>query len=228
MRGVPGARPDRDAARPGPAACSAGCTGRSERSPRAGRRRSSASRSPSRRRPERPDDDVLVSVRGLKTYYSIRGSFLDRLVGARPARRCGRSTTSRSTCARARCSASWASRAAARRRSGGRSSASSAATEGTVEFEGQDITHAERARPARAAAADADRLPGPARVAQPGDDDRAGGRAIRSRSTGSRTDRERGSRPRGRRRSSGSGSRRRSSSWTSTRPISPAARSSGR
>ena len=26
-------------------------------------------------------DEVLVSVRGLKTYYSIRGSFLDRLVG---------------------------------------------------------------------------------------------------------------------------------------------------
>jgi len=26
-------------------------------------------------------EDVLVSVRGLKTYYSIRGSFLDRLVG---------------------------------------------------------------------------------------------------------------------------------------------------
>jgi oligopeptide/dipeptide ABC transporter ATP-binding protein len=26
-------------------------------------------------------DDVLVAVRGLKTYYSIRGSFLDRLVG---------------------------------------------------------------------------------------------------------------------------------------------------
>lgn len=28
-----------------------------------------------------PADDVLMSVRGLKTYYSIRGSFLDRLVG---------------------------------------------------------------------------------------------------------------------------------------------------
>jgi oligopeptide/dipeptide ABC transporter ATP-binding protein len=27
------------------------------------------------------NDEVLVSVRGLKTYYSIRGSFLDRLVG---------------------------------------------------------------------------------------------------------------------------------------------------
>ncbi len=26
-------------------------------------------------------DEVLVSVRGLKTHYSIRGSFLDRLVG---------------------------------------------------------------------------------------------------------------------------------------------------
>src|SRR5579884_2509224 len=26
-------------------------------------------------------DEVLVSVRGLKTYYSIRGSFLDRLIG---------------------------------------------------------------------------------------------------------------------------------------------------
>jgi peptide/nickel transport system ATP-binding protein len=28
-----------------------------------------------------PFDETLVSVRGLKTYYSIRGSFLDRLVG---------------------------------------------------------------------------------------------------------------------------------------------------
>jgi peptide/nickel transport system ATP-binding protein len=33
--------------------------------------------------PKRPErhGDVLVSVRGLKTYYTIRGSFLDRLVG---------------------------------------------------------------------------------------------------------------------------------------------------
>jgi oligopeptide/dipeptide ABC transporter ATP-binding protein len=28
-----------------------------------------------------PSEEVLVSVRGLKTYYSIRGSFLDRLIG---------------------------------------------------------------------------------------------------------------------------------------------------
>jgi oligopeptide/dipeptide ABC transporter ATP-binding protein len=31
--------------------------------------------------PKRPDDDALVSVRGLKTYYPIRGSFADRLIG---------------------------------------------------------------------------------------------------------------------------------------------------
>ena len=34
------------------------------------------------RKPEAPArSDVLVSIRGLKTYYSLRGSFLDRLVG---------------------------------------------------------------------------------------------------------------------------------------------------
>jgi len=31
--------------------------------------------------PTRPDGEPLVSVRGLKTYYSIRGSFGDRLIG---------------------------------------------------------------------------------------------------------------------------------------------------
>ena len=31
--------------------------------------------------PTRPDETPLVSVRGLKTYYSIRGSFGDRLIG---------------------------------------------------------------------------------------------------------------------------------------------------
>jgi peptide/nickel transport system ATP-binding protein len=30
---------------------------------------------------ESPKEDVLVSVRGLKTYYSLRGSFGQRLVG---------------------------------------------------------------------------------------------------------------------------------------------------
>jgi oligopeptide/dipeptide ABC transporter ATP-binding protein len=34
------------------------------------------------RKPDAPErGDVLVSIRGLKTYYSLRGSFLDRLVG---------------------------------------------------------------------------------------------------------------------------------------------------
>jgi oligopeptide/dipeptide ABC transporter ATP-binding protein len=31
--------------------------------------------------PTKPDDSALVSVRNLKTYYSIRGSFTDRIVG---------------------------------------------------------------------------------------------------------------------------------------------------
>ena len=32
-------------------------------------------------RPETTDDSILLSVRGLKTYYAIRGSFGQRLVG---------------------------------------------------------------------------------------------------------------------------------------------------
>jgi peptide/nickel transport system ATP-binding protein len=30
---------------------------------------------------KKPDDDVLLSIRGLKTYYSIRGSFVQRMLG---------------------------------------------------------------------------------------------------------------------------------------------------
>src|SRR3990170_1695067 len=66
---------------------SAGCTVRPRRYPRRAGPRSSGRRS---RSPKKHDgmtavnpakDDVLVSVRGLKTYYSLRGSFGQRLVG---------------------------------------------------------------------------------------------------------------------------------------------------
>ena len=50
------------------------------------------------------------------------------------------------------------------------------ATEGSIKLEGEEIAGLERARDAAAAAPAADRLPGPARVAQPGDDDRRLGR----------------------------------------------------
>ena len=88
-----------------------------------------------------------------------------------------------------------------------------------------EITGLQRARAAAAAPAAADRLPGPARLAEPGDDDRRRRSATRCASTGS---------PRARptasaaspRRSSGSAWRRPRSSSTSTRPTSPAARSS--
>ena len=50
------------------------------------------------------------------------------------------------------------------------------ATGGSVEFEGREITRPAGAELPRAAAADAGRLPGSARFAQPGDDDRPGGR----------------------------------------------------
>ena len=71
--------------------CSCWLHGPPTRSPRARRCRSSGRRSPSPRRREwrRPSHAAahpaghvsLVSVRGLKTYYSIRGSFRQRLVG---------------------------------------------------------------------------------------------------------------------------------------------------
>ena len=32
-------------------------------------------------RPDATDDSILLSVRGLKTYYAIRGSFGQRLLG---------------------------------------------------------------------------------------------------------------------------------------------------
>ena len=128
-------------------------------------------------------DDVLVSVRGLKTYYSIRGSFLDRLVGRTGA--AVRAVDDVSLDLRKGEVLGLVGESGSGKTTLGRTLLGLVpATEGTVEFEGQDITHAERARPAVAAAADADRLPGPACVAQPGDDGRAGGRAIRSRSTG--------------------------------------------
>ncbi len=79
----------RAAARRAAPRAAAGCTGRSTRFRRAASGRSSATRSGWRMRPEivaptpepSPDGSPLVSVRDLKTYYSIRGTFVDRLVG---------------------------------------------------------------------------------------------------------------------------------------------------
>src|SRR6476659_2598807 len=62
------------------AASPAGCTGRSRRFPRGEPFHSSVRRSGWPMRPE-ADSDPLVSVRDLKTYYSIRGGFGARLLG---------------------------------------------------------------------------------------------------------------------------------------------------
>ena len=123
-----------------------------------------------------PDGSPLVSVQDLKTYYTIRGSFVDRLVGreagivravdgvsldirrgrgAGARRRVGqRKDDARPDPARAR---SLDEREHAVRRPGARRPL--------------------RARVAPAAKADPGRVPGSARLAQPGHDDRTGGRA---------------------------------------------------
>ena len=90
---------------------------------------------------------------------------------------------------------------------------------------GDEITGLDETRDAPAAPAAADRLPGPARVAEPGDDDRRLGRrpAALPRARASDAPSASGWSPR---RSSGSASRPPRSSPTSTRPTSPAARSS--
>ena len=170
--------------------------------------------------------EPLVSVRDLQTYYSIRGSFVDRLVGREAGSvkavddvsfdlrkgevlglvgesGSGKTTLGRTLLGLVR------------------------ATGGSVKFEGRDITKLSERELRAAPPADADRLPGPARVAEPGDDDRAGGRAP----AGDPQARE-GPRRRAAARRRGARDRRplapRSSSWTSTRPTSRAARSSGR
>src|SRR5262245_228812 len=63
---------------------SAGSTARPPRSRRGRRLRSSGRRSPSPRRPDMASGNgeaPLVSIRHLKTYYPIRGSFGQRLLG---------------------------------------------------------------------------------------------------------------------------------------------------
>jgi oligopeptide/dipeptide ABC transporter ATP-binding protein len=86
-------------------------------------------------------DDVLVSVRGLKTYYSIRGSFLDRLVGKTGA--AVRAVDDVSLELRKGEVLGLVGESGSGKTTLGRTLLGLVpATEGTVEFEGQDITHA--------------------------------------------------------------------------------------
>ena len=154
------------------AGSSAGCTGPRRRSRRDRRWSSSERRSPLQTKPdgpvvtgERDDGSVLVSVRGLKTYYSIRGSFFDRLIGHEAGSvkavndvsfdlrkgevlglvgesGSGKTTLGRTLLGLVR------------------------ATEGSVLFEGEDITRFSERELRRSPAPDADRLPGSPRVAQ--------------------------------------------------------------
>ena len=184
----------------------AGCTAPSEEIP-PGRQATARARGRSESR-MKPEHDSAARLRPRPEDLLLDPRQLRRPAGRPRGRdRCGRSTTSRSTSARARCSASSASRAAARRRSAGRCSGSSARP-AAASISRAGTSRSLRERELRAhPAADADRLPGSARLAQPGDDDRRRRSGIRCRSTGSTTDRDAIRAPRSRRRSSTSASR---------------------
>jgi peptide/nickel transport system ATP-binding protein len=84
--------------------------------------------------------EPLVSVRGLKTYYSIRGSFLDRLVGRTGA--AVRAVDDVSLELRKGEVLGLVGESGSGKTTLGRTLLGLVqATEGTVEFEGQDITH---------------------------------------------------------------------------------------
>ena len=146
--------------------------------PEGGSRRSSARRSRLQTKPE-PDvngrvarldpraEDVLLAPRQLP-----------RPAGRpRGGTRQGRRRRLARPATEARCSGSSASPGAARRRSGRTLLGLVPATEGSVRVRRARHHEAVGARAARPAPRDADRLPGPARVAQPRDDDRAARRA---------------------------------------------------
>src|SRR5207344_703367 len=59
----------------------AGCTARTRTCQMGVRNRSNVRRSGSPMKPDTTDGEVLVAVRDLKTYYSIRGGFAQRLLG---------------------------------------------------------------------------------------------------------------------------------------------------
>jgi len=85
-------------------------------------------------------DEVLVSVRGLKTHYSIRGSFLDRIVGRTGA--AVRAVDDVSLELRKGEVLGLVGESGSGKTTLGRTLLGLVqATEGTVEFEGQDITH---------------------------------------------------------------------------------------
>jgi oligopeptide/dipeptide ABC transporter ATP-binding protein len=85
-------------------------------------------------------DEVLVSVRGLKTHYSIRGSFLDRLVGRTGA--AVRAVDDVTLELRKGEVLGLVGESGSGKTTLGRTLLGLVpATEGTVEFEGQDITH---------------------------------------------------------------------------------------
>ena len=123
-----------------------------------------------------PDTSALVSVRGLKTYYPIRGSFLQRLVGREAGYvkavddvsfdlyrgevlgLVGESGSGKTTLGRTLLGLVKAN-------------------EGSIVFDGDEITGMSERELRALRRQHADRLPGPARESQPGDDDRAVRRA---------------------------------------------------
>ena len=125
---------------------------------------------------ESVDDDALLSIRGLKTYYSDPRQLrpADPRARSRP-REGGRRRLARPAQGRG----ARARRRVRQRQDDARADAARARPGDRGQRRVRRARHHEdvRARAPRAPPAPADHLPGPARVAEPGDDDRAVGRA---------------------------------------------------
>ena len=212
-------------------ACSAGCTP-DDRDP--GRAASRARERGDRRggggligggtaAPDAPP--VGPRGQGPEDAFAIRGSVVDRMRGRERRHREGRGRRELLVCAAGEVLGVVGESGSARRRWGAPCSAWRRPPTARS-FEGREIVGLHE-RPSARCAPDPDGLPGPARLAQPRDDDRRSRSAIRCASTGSSRTAEQ-MRAGSRRRWSGSASHRPSSTWASTRATSRAGRSSGR